>query len=50
MPGSITLIDSFDQGYFEVHINAQHAACKSHCHHICGMCTWRVSDEYLQWV
>jgi len=33
MPGSITLIDSFDQGYFEVHVddNAPLEACTKFC-------------------
>ena len=31
MPGSITLIDSFDQGYFEVHVNAPLKECRKYC-------------------
>ena len=31
MPGSITLIDSFDRGYFEVHVNAPVEECIKYC-------------------
>ena len=31
MPGSITLIDSFDQEYFEVHVNAPLEECTKYC-------------------
>ena len=31
MPGSITLIDSFDRGYFEVHVNAPLEECRKYC-------------------
>ena len=31
MMGKITLIDSFDRGYFEVHVHAPHEECKKYC-------------------
>ena len=31
MPGSITLIDSFDRGYFEVHVNSPLNECTKYC-------------------
>ena len=31
MPGSITLIDSFEQGYFEVHVDAPVEECIKYC-------------------
>ena len=34
MPGSITLIDSFDRGYFEVHVNAPLEECIKYCREI----------------
>ena len=35
MLGKITLIDSFDQGYFEVHVHARLDECKQFCPGIC---------------
>ena len=35
MLGKITLIDSFDQGYFEVHVHAPLEECKQFCPKIC---------------
>ena len=31
MMGKIALIDSFDRGYFEVHVHAPHEECKKYC-------------------
>ena len=34
MMGKIALIDSFDRGYFEVHVHAPHEECKKYCPNI----------------